>query len=95
MVTHTDSKGKRYLLVEYCDMCPHHRIKEEKHNIIFHACVHPKLPQDKVIPVEDYDEGLIPDYCPLPAEDVNVNPKYIFDPAKIVEQIERRINNES
>ena len=37
-------------------------------NSAFNYCNHPKLKGMKVIPKKDYQEGIIPDWCPLLSE---------------------------
>lgn len=59
----------RYILVEYCDMCPHVGVDDtnEEEGVIKPTCEHEKM-GEKPIPAAQYTDGYIPDWCPLPVE---------------------------
>ena len=57
-------KNKRKLPIEYCDQCPFSETEEDIGITLGYWCT-------KVEPSKEilyYDEGIIPDWCPLPKE---------------------------
>lgn len=67
MKLNIEISGKRYFLVEYCDMCPFSEAEEYEGITEGYWC-------KKVNPSKEilqYEEGIIPDWCPLPKEDSN------------------------
>lgn len=57
---------KIYKLVEYCEDCPNcHPWNVNEHDQVEHVCL---KTENKLIPMNDYIEGILPNWCPLEKE---------------------------